>query len=151
MAIQKKWLGYQMYSSSICICTVGKRVPMWCIQFQKSPVWLPVLVAKGPYCIKIWVPTSLRFGSLFPSSQVPNSFPHSAFDPAVLTDFRRGRCRIETDVSDNKPTTFEEQGKVWSLNISPPAAFRLGQRSLSLRGFLETCLQSAWLTFPWLL
>ena len=120
-----------MYSSSICICTVGKWVP---IQFHKSPVWLPILVAKGPYCIKMWVLTSLRFGSQFPSSQVPNSFPHSAFDPAVPTDFRRGRCRIETDVSDVKPTTFEEQGKVWSSNISPPAAFRLGQRSLSLSG-----------------
>ena len=117
MAIQKKWLGYQMYSSSICICTVGKWVPIWCIQFHKSPVWLPILVVKGPYFIKMWVPTSLRFGSQFPSSLV--SFPHSAFDPAVLTDFRRGRCRIETDVSNNKPTTFEEEEKAGARTFHP--------------------------------
>ena len=124
-----------------------KTGPMWCIQFQKSPVWLPILVAKGPYCIKMWVLTSLRFGSQFPSSQVPNSFPHSAFDPAVLTDFRRGRCRIETDVSNNKPTTFEEQEKAGARTVHPQLRPD-SDNALSLWGFLETFLQSACFLAP---
>ena len=36
--------------------------------------WVLILVADGPYL----VPISLKFGSLFLSSQVPNSFAHSA-------------------------------------------------------------------------
>ena len=63
------------YLQGLFLCYTYKQIliPCLCIKFHKSLVWVPIWVAEGLYL----VPISLKFGSLFLSSQVPNSFAHS--------------------------------------------------------------------------